>query len=130
MIPLTMMGMLSRPSSRHQQHYTSLALILTISPSDVESLEKGIIKTSRNKAQAPYTILLVGETGTGKSSLLELIANVLIGRPLGGYNFNILDQKNEQGGSSGQSQTNSARIYELTSKNGMMVSTGIREFYK
>jgi polynucleotide 5'-kinase involved in rRNA processing len=42
---------------------------------------KGIIKTSaENKAQAPYTILLVGETGTGKSSLLEFIANVLVGK--------------------------------------------------
>ena len=108
-----------------------LAPILTISPSDVESLRKGIIKTSKNKEQVgPYTILLVGETGTGKSTLLEFIANVLIGKPLGDYNFNILDQKNEQGGSSGQSQTNSARIYELTSNNGIVVSTGICGYYK
>ena len=107
-----------------------LASVLTVSPSDVKSLKKGIIETSRNKAQATYTILLVGETGTGKSSLLEFIANVLIGKPLGGYNFNILDQKNEQGGSSGQSQTNSARIYELTSNNGIVVSRGICGYYK
>ena len=96
---------------------------LTMSPSDVKSLRKGVIKTSRNKEESPYTILLVGETGTGKSSLLEFIANILIGKPLNGYNFNILDQKNEQGGSSGQSQTNSVRIYEITSKSGILVST-------
>ena len=107
-----------------------LASVLTVSPSDVKSLKKGIIETSRNKAQATYTILLVGETGTGKSSLLEFIDNVLIYQPLDGYNFHILDQKNEQGDSSGQSQTNSARIYELTSKNGILVSTRICKYRK
>ena len=108
-----------------------LVPVLTISPSDVESLRKGIIKTSKNKKQVgPYTILLAGETGAGKSSLLEFIANALIGKPLDGYNFNILNQKNEQGGSSGQSQTKSARIYELTSNNGIVVSTGICGYYK
>jgi len=93
-----------------------------VGSSDVESLRKGIIKTSRNEAKAPYTILLVGETGTGKSSALEFIANVLIGKGVDCYDFNILDHSNEQGGSSGQSQTNSARIYELSSKNDILVS--------
>ena len=88
--------------------------------SDVESLRKGIIKTENNRT--PYTILLVGETGTGKSSLLEIIANVLISKNVDCYDFGILDCSNEQGGSSGQSQTNSARIYEFTSKNGISVS--------
>jgi len=72
----------------------------------VESLREGIIKTSREDVQAPYTILLVGETGVGKSSALELIANVLIGKRIDHYDFNILDHSNEQGGSTNQSQTN------------------------
>lgn len=94
--------------------------------SDVESLRKGIIKTSKNEAQA-YTILLVGETGTGKSSLLELIANVLKGKNVDCYDFDLLDHSNEQGGSSGQSQTNSARVYEFTSTNGVSVSASVCE---
>ena len=91
--------------------------------SDVESLKKGIIKTSKNKANAPYTILLVGETGVGKSSVLELIANVLYGEEIDHYNFKILDRTNEQAGSDNQSKTNSARLYEFTSKSNIVVST-------
>jgi len=98
--------------------------------SDIKSLKKGVIKTSKNKANAPYNILLVGETGTGKSSLLEFIANVLIGKSVDCYDFKILDHTNEQGGSGGQSQTNSARVYELTSKNGILVSGCICEWFK
>jgi predicted ATPase len=75
-------------------------------------------------AKAPYTILLVGETGVGKSSVLELIANVFAGNDIDHYNFHILDRTNERGGPSNQSQTNSARLYELTSKNGIVVSVG------
>ena len=107
-----------------------MVLVLTAFPSDVESLKKGIIKTSRYKAQVTYTILLVGETGTGKSSLLEFISNVLLGITSDDYMFNTVDQNNEEGGSRGQSQTNSARVYELTSKNGILVSTSIWEYYE
>ena len=95
--------------------------ILTIFPSDVESLKNGFVKTSKNKANAPYTIFLVGETGVGKSSVLEFIANVLRGQNTDHYDFNILDH-NEQGGSDNQSQTKEARVYEFTSKNGVVVS--------
>ena len=54
---------------------------------------------------------------------MELLANVLAGNDVDNYNFNILDHSNEQGGSNNQSQTNLARIYELTSSNGITVST-------
>ena len=100
-------------------------MVLIGFPSNVESLRKGIIKTSKNKANKPYTILLVGETGVGKSSLLELIANVLFGNNVDHYDFNVIDNSNEQHGPSHQSQTNSARLYELTSTNGLVVSTGL-----
>jgi predicted GTPase len=89
------------------------------------SLQNGIIKTSKNKTNKPYTILLVGETGVGKSSVLEFIANVLLGNDIDHYDFDILDRTNEQGGSDNQSQTNSARLYEFTSKNGIVVRYGV-----
>ena len=64
----------------------------------------------------------MGETGVGKSSVLELIANVLDGKGVDDYDFNILDHSNEAGGSASQSQTNDARLYEFESRNGMIVS--------
>jgi len=56
---------------------------------------------------------------------LEYIANVLIGRDIDHYDFDILDHTNEQGGTDNQSQTNSARLYELESNNGVIVSTSV-----
>jgi len=100
---------------------------LTRFTSDVESLKKGIINVSKNSVKAPYTILLVGETGVGKSSVLELIANVVSGNEMNRYNFGILDGTNEQVGSDNQSKTSFARLYEFTSKSGIVVSTGILE---
>ena len=96
---------------------------LTASTSDIESLRQGVIKTLKNRANAPYTILLVGETGVGKSSVLEFISSVLVGKDLDHYNFDTLDHANEQRRSENQSQTNSARLYTLTSNNGTVVST-------
>lgn len=91
-------------------------------PSDVESLKGGVIKSSKN---APYTILVLGETGVGKSLVLEFIANVLRGKDIDHYDLKILNHTNEQGGSSNQSQTNSAQLYEFKSRNGILVSTNI-----
>jgi len=106
-------------------HNSSGIWNLTVFTSDVESLRKGVIKTSKNKA---YTILLVGETGVGKSSVLEFIANTLLGKDTDHYDLEFLDHTNEQGGLSNQSQTNSARLYEFTSMNGIVVSSAIREY--
>ena len=96
----------------------------TVFPSDVESLKQGIIKSSKPKANTPFTILLVGETGAGKSSVIQFIANVLRGQNVDDYDFDILDRSNEQGGSDNQSQTKEARIYEFTSRNGILVRAG------
>jgi energy-coupling factor transporter ATP-binding protein EcfA2 len=101
------------------------ASVLTVFPSGVGSLKKGIVKTSNNKAKASYTVLLVGETGVGKSSALELIANVLAGNGSDHYDFNILDHASEQGGPNNQSQTKSVRLYKLMSKDGIVVSDGV-----
>lgn len=102
-----------------------------MSSSDVGSLRKGIIKTSKNRANRPYTILLLGETGVGKSSLVEFIGNVLTGvlngNEFGDYNFDILDHANELSRPNHQSKTSSALLYEFTSRNDAVVSTGIYE---
>jgi hypothetical protein len=55
---------------------------------------------------------------------LELIANVITGKDIDHCSFDILDRTNEQGGSDNQSQTKSARLYELKSKNGITVRAG------
>ena len=65
--------------------------------------------------------MLVGEPGVGKSSVFELMANVLAGNDIDHYDLDILDRANEQGGSDNQSQTSSARFYNLTSKDGIVV---------
>ena len=86
-----------------------------------------MIKTSKNKAKTPYTILLVGETGVGKSSVLELIANVLAGNDIDHYSFDILDHINERDGFQNQSRTGEARLYEFTSTNNLVVSAKVYE---
>jgi len=86
---------------------------------DVESLRNGIIRTSRSNAKkALYTIVLVGESGVGKSSVVDFIGNVLAGNDLDHY---ILDHTNRQGGSANQIPTSEARLYEFTSINGIVV---------
>ena len=98
------------------------AIILTRCTSDAISLKQGIITFPPKRAKALYTILLVGETGVGKSSVIELIANALAGNDIDHYDSAILDHTNQKGGSNNQSQTSLARFYEFTSKNGIVVS--------
>ena len=90
--------------------------------SDVESLKNGIIKTSNHEATTPYNILLLGETGVGKTTFLELIASVLTGKHINPYNLDVLNHTNDL---TNQTPTNSAHLYEFTSKNGTVVSTSI-----
>jgi len=79
-------------------------------------LKKGIIK-----AKGASTILLIGETGVGKSSVIEFIANVLLGNDIDHCNLDILNSTNEQGGPGNRCQTNSVHLYEFTSKSGIVV---------
>ncbi|KAM6499740.1 hypothetical protein JOM56_005248 [Amanita muscaria] len=85
----------------------------------LEDLEEGIIKTQKNTSNE-YTILLVGETGTGKTTFLSLLANILSGRSPNDYVFSH-DKDNEAGDGDRHSQTNSAKLYEFKSKNGVTV---------
>ncbi|KIL58589.1 hypothetical protein M378DRAFT_15436 [Amanita muscaria Koide BX008] len=85
----------------------------------VKELAQGIIKTRVNKFRE-YTILLVGETGTGKTTFLSLLANILSGRNAGEYVF-IHDEANEAGGGERHSQTMFAKQYLFESNNGVKV---------
>jgi energy-coupling factor transporter ATP-binding protein EcfA2 len=84
----------------------------------VEELKKGTIKTPSDNTSGEYTILFVGETGTGKTSLLSLLSNVLSGHTPDKYAF-AHDKSNEAGGSENHSQTESPKLYEFKSKNGI-----------
>jgi len=110
------------PTLKSVYNYTFDVSVLTVFSSDVESLKQGIIYTRPNPAKAPHTILLIGETGVGKSSLLELIANVLHGNDVDHYDLDTLDHTNELHRSYNQTHTNSTYLYEFTSKNGVVVS--------
>lgn len=98
-------------------------LVLTVFPSDIDLLKHGIITAPKNDANAPYTILLVGETSAEKSSLLKFIANVLLGNDIGHYDLDILDRLPNNGGAVGQ--TALPHHYEIMSVSGTLVSARI-----
>jgi ABC-type multidrug transport system ATPase subunit len=97
-------------------------LVLTISLSGVNFIKRGVVKTAKNKANAPYTILLVGETGGGKTSFLRFIANVLHGNDFDHYDLDILRRLPNRQGAVGQSTTT---LYEITSVSGILVSSRV-----
>ncbi len=66
------------------------------------------------------TILLIGETGVGKTAFMDLLANVCAGRVM--EDFKAEHKKdNEAGGSGSGSQTNKPKLYHITCANGYMV---------
>lgn len=81
-----------------------------------KSLSNGCLFTKKQT----LTILLVGETGVGKTALLDLFTNVLGNLEpktcLTGHNV-----ANEAGGSKIGSQTSEALLYEFTSLNGVRI---------
>jgi tRNA U34 5-carboxymethylaminomethyl modifying GTPase MnmE/TrmE len=88
--------------------------------STAESLSKGVVNTSPDKKRTEFTILLVGETGVGKTSVLSLLYNILKGFDSDHYET-ANDKKLEAGGSQAQSQTMSAKIYEFKSVNNLKI---------
>ncbi|KAK2459485.1 hypothetical protein APHAL10511_008500 [Amanita phalloides] len=83
------------------------------------NLGQGIIQTNKNQSKE-FTILLVGETGTGKTSFLSLLANIAVGHKPDEF-MNFHDDSIEAGGGPRHSQTNMAKVYEFTSVNGIKV---------
>lgn len=87
--------------------------------SDPKDVGSGKIKTTNNKTE--FTIILIGEIQSGKTSLLSFIANVLAGRKHKDYS-DMYAQHNEMGGiSKSQSQTMRPTAYEFRSNNGIVV---------
>ena len=76
-----------------------------------------------NKANRSYNILLVGETDVGKTSLLKLIANVLLGNDSDHYDLDILDCPSKERGA--VDLTASSHLYEITSVSGILVSSRV-----
>ena len=87
---------------------------------EVASVARGIVCSTNYKHE--LTILLVGETGVGKTSVLTWFFNTLQGLSPDKYNLEVRNARNEAGGSAKHSQTNEAQIYTLRSVNGFTVT--------
>ena len=96
-----------------------LQTLNAIHRNELSSVTRGVVFSANHKRE--ITILLVGETGVGKTSVLNWIANTLLGVSPGQYDLQIHDAANEAGGSGRHSQTNRAQKYTLTSRNGFAV---------
>ncbi|KAJ4477410.1 hypothetical protein J3R30DRAFT_217471 [Lentinula aciculospora] len=76
--------------------------------------------------QPPWTkriinLILIGETGVGKTAMLNLLANVCAGIPVEEFEEKN-ELNNEAGGSKSGSQTNEPRFYSITCANGHKVN--------
>ncbi|KAL5637665.1 hypothetical protein ACGC1H_002066 [Rhizoctonia solani] len=71
-------------------------------------------------AKKEITIMLIGETGAGKTAFMSLLLNLFMGN--GPYE---LEERNnpamESGGNKSQSQTNDATLYSVRSKDGLNI---------
>ncbi|KAJ3995803.1 hypothetical protein F5050DRAFT_1712610 [Lentinula boryana] len=101
----------------------------TVPPTSTEastSDDKPISPSREMTIQPPWTksvinLILIGETGVGKTALLNLLANVCAGIPL--EEFEEKNQlKNEEGGSTSGSQTNQPHLYNITCANGYKIN--------
>ena len=73
---------------------------------------------SRNKETAGYTVLLVGETNVGMSSLVKFITTALLGQSIvTNVLMGAVDYQNQ----------GSRHFHEITSRNGVLVSANIVE---
>ncbi|KAF9260137.1 hypothetical protein L218DRAFT_621119 [Marasmius fiardii PR-910] len=84
----------------------------------LENVGKGIIRTTDSKKE--LTILLLRETGVGKTALLSFIGNVLAGHKVDRY-IDLHEPSIEMGGPQSQSQTDAATLYEFVSQNDVVV---------
>jgi len=70
--------------------------------------------------KSTMTFMLVGETGAGKTALVDLITNIL--RGIGPTDYQTMHSiANEAGGLKVGSQTNEPLLYEFTSLNGIII---------
>ncbi|KAF8307720.1 hypothetical protein DL93DRAFT_2101084 [Clavulina sp. PMI_390] len=81
----------------------------------VADLSKGRLATNPKKGRNAFTILIVGERGVGKTSVLNLLYNILVGN--GPDNFKPMNDYSNEGQLQGQTET--AKAYDFTSKNGV-----------
>lgn len=69
------------------------------------------------------TILLIGETGVGKTSFLDLLANICAGRVMEEFKEEHERENEYDGpGAGGRSQTMKPKLYRITCANGSIVN--------
>ncbi|CCM05506.1 uncharacterized protein FIBRA_07729 [Fibroporia radiculosa] len=82
----------------------------------IDDLARGIVQTTHAKTE--LTLLVVGDTGTGKTAFLSLIANVLKGKTPSEYT-KLHELAHEVSGSRRHGKTDAFVPYEFVSTNGV-----------